>query len=130
MNFGQLFLIINIGLIVSVLNIFHVIIGYARTLPGQIYMATGHYYLDYFQYLQALSQDWHGHWIFENYYDTDIKVKTFLGMWQFLILGQFGRHLGLSQIATYWLSVIILSLALSILIFFFIKKLLGNKSFF
>lgn len=130
MNFGQLILVLNIGLIISILNIFHVIIGYARTLPGQVYMATGHYYLDYFQYLQALSQGWHGHWIFENYYGTDIKVKTFLGMWQFLILGQIGRHFGLSQIATYWLSVIVLSATLSILIFFFIKKLLDKKPFY
>lgn len=129
MNFGQLFLIINIGLIVSVLNVFHVIIGYARTLPGQVYMATGHYYLDYFQYLQALSQGWHDHWIFQNYFGADIKIKSFLGMWQFLILGQIGRHLGLSQIATYWLSVIVLSAILSVLIFFLIKKLLGNKPF-
>jgi len=126
MNFGLIFLIFNIGLIASVFNVINVIIGYARALPGQVYMATGHYYLDYFQYLQALSQGWHGHWILTNYYEA----KTFLGMWQFLILGQIGRHLGLSQIATYWLSVIILSLTLSVLIFLLIKKLLINKPFY
>ncbi|EKE14831.1 MAG: hypothetical protein ACD_12C00273G0005 [uncultured bacterium] len=130
MNFGQLFLVINIGIIVSIINIFHVIVGYARTLPEQIYLATGHYYLDYFQYLQALSQGWHGHWIFENYFGTGIRFQTILGMWQFLVLGQIGKHLGLSQITTYWLSTILLSIVLSVLIFFFIKKLLINKPFY
>lgn len=130
MDLGSFLLILNISLLASALNVFHVIIGYARTLPGQVYLATGHYYLDYFQYLQALSQGWHGHWIFKNYFAANVKVRSILGLWQFLILGQIGRHLRLSPIATYWLSVILLSVVLSVLIFFFIKRLLNNKPFY
>lgn len=130
MNFYQLILVINIGLITSIINIFHVIIGYARTLPGQVYMATGHYYLDYFQYLQALSQGWHGHWIYENYYGTDVRLKTFFGMWQYLIIGKIGRLFNLSPIVSYWGSIVFFSIVLSVLIFLVIRKLLIDKPFY
>lgn len=130
MNFGQLFFVINIGLIVSIINIFHVIIGYARTLPGQVYMATGHYYLDYFEYLQAISQGQHGQWLWENDYITSVKIKTIFGMWQYLIFGKIGQLFHLSPIATYWGANIILSVVLSVLIFFIIKKILFNKPFY
>jgi len=130
MNFGQLFLIINIGLIASIINVLHVVIGYARTLPGQVYMATGHYYLDYFEYLQALSQGWHGHWLYENYYGTDVKLKTVFGMWQNLLIGQVGKFFGLSQIVSYWLSIVFFSIILSLLIFFVIRKILKDRPFY
>lgn len=130
MNFIQFFLVFAIGVFASFFNIIPLIIGYIRTPPGYVYLATGHYYLDYFEYLQALSQGLHGHWIWENYYDTDIKMKSFLGMWQHLIFGQIGRLLGLSPAISYWISMFVLSIVLSLLIFFFIKKLLENKPFY
>jgi len=130
MSFSQLLLVINIGLIASIVNVLHVIIGYARTLPGQVYMATGHYYLDYFEYLQALSQGWHGHWIYKNYYGTDIKFKTLFGMWQNLLIGHAGKFFGLSQVVSYWLSIIFFSIILSLLIFFVIRKILIDRPFY
>ena len=130
MNFGQLILVINIGLITSIINILHVIIGYARTLPGQVYLATGHYYLDYFEYLQAISQGQHGQWLWENDYITSVKIKTIFGMWQYLIFGKIGLLFHLSPTAAYWGTKIILSIILSVLIFFVIKKILINKPFY
>jgi len=127
---SEWFTVFTISFIVAVINILHVIVGYAKTLPGQVYMATGHYYLDYFEYLQALSQGWHGHWLSENYYGADIKIKTFFGMWQYLIIGHVGKFFGLSQITTYWLSIIIFSIILSLLIFFVIRKILIDKPFY
>lgn len=130
MNFGQLLLIINIGFIVGIINILHVIIGYARTLPGQVYMATGHYYLDYFEYLQAISQGQHGQWLWKNDYMANIKIETIFGMWQYLIFGKIGQLFNLSPIATYWGTNILLSIILCLLIFFVIKKILFNKPFY
>jgi hypothetical protein len=130
MNFGQILLVINIGFIVSLINVLHVIIGYARNLPGQVYMATGHYYLDYFEYLQAISQGQHGQWLWENDYLTNIKFKTIFGMWQYVIFGKIGQLFHLSPIATYWGANIILSIILSVLIFFIIKKILINRPFY
>ena len=130
MSFSQLIFVINIGLIASIINFFHVIIGYARTLPGQVYLATGHYYLDYFEYLQAISQGQHGQWLWESDYITNVKIKTIFGMWQYLIFGKIGRLFHLSPIVTYWGTNIILSIILSVLIFFVIKKILINKPFF
>jgi len=130
MSFGQLILVINIGLITSIINVLHVIIGYARTLPGQVYLATGHYYLDYFEYLQAISQGQHGQWLWENDYITNVKIKTIFGMWQYLIFGKIGLLFHLSPTATYWGTNIILSIILSVLIFFVIKKILINKPFY
>src|SRR3989339_537481 len=130
MSFGQLILVINIGLITSIINVLHVIIGYARTLPGQVYLATGHYYLDYFEYLQAISQGQHGQWLWENDYITNVKIKTIFGMWQYLIFGKIGLLFHLSPTAAYWGTNIILSIILSVLIFFVIKKILINKPFY
>jgi len=129
MSFGQLFLIINIGLVASIVNFLHIIIGYARTLPEQVYLATGHYYLDYFEYLQAVSQGQHGQWLWESDYITATKIKTILGMWQYLIFGKIGQLFHMSPIATYWGANIIFSVILSVLIFFIIKKILSNKPF-
>lgn len=130
MNFWQLLLVINIGLIVSIVNIAHVIIGYIRTLPGQIYTGTGHYYLDYFEYLQAISQGQHGQWLWKNDYTTNIKIETIFGMWQYLIFGKIGKLFNFSPIATYWGINIALSIILCILIFLIIRKILANKPFY
>lgn len=129
-DWGKLFLVFNIAIIVSVLNIFHVIIGYAKTLPGQIYMGTGHYYLDYFYYLQAIGQGMQGNWLYEDYYHTVAPLKTFLGPWQYLIIGKVGGLFHLSPVVSYWLSVLIFSIILCLLIFTMITKILTNLPFY
>ena len=63
--------IITISLIVATINIFHVIIGLAKTPDGFTYLATGHYYLDYFEYLQHISAGIAGRWLPMNYFTTD-----------------------------------------------------------
>jgi hypothetical protein len=129
MNFSQLFVIINISLIVSILNVLQVIIGYARTLPGQVYLATGHYYLDYFIYLQSIAQGIRGHLLFANQFASDDPSKTFFVWWPYLIIGRIAGFLHLSPVTAYWLAVFVLTFICVILIYILISKLLEKESF-
>lgn len=128
-NLNKFSLVLIVTFIVSVLSILHVIIGYAKSPPGIVYMWTGHYYLDYFQYVQAIAQGMQGKWLLENPLSIEDNSKTFLGMWQNLIFGKVGQFFRLSPIATYWLTVFTLSFLLGLLIFKFIKRLLKDEAF-
>lgn len=118
-----------ICLIFSILNILHVIIGYAKTSPGQVYMATGHYYLDYFEYVQAITQGMKGNWLWENYSAIDDPAKRFSGIGHYLLLGKVGAIFGFNPIAWYWIMVFIMTFGLAFLIYIFINKLLEEESF-
>ena len=126
----NIFLIIfNIALIVGILNIFHVIIGFAKTPSGQVYLATGHYYLDYFEYyLQPVSQGARGSWLYERF-DLERPVKTIFGAWQNVMIGKSGAFFGLSAVASYWISIVIFSIIFCLLIYLAITKLLAKESF-
>jgi hypothetical protein len=128
-NWGKIFFVITIAFIVAVLSVLHVIIGAAQTKPGMVYLATGHYYLDFFEYVAWITQGMKGKWLMENYFATDDPLKTFIGLWQYLMYGKIGNLFHLSPIVTYWVAVALFSFILTILIFIAIKKLLNKESF-
>lgn len=128
-NCNRFFIVLNIAIIASILNVLHVILGYAQTPPGQIYLGTGHYYLDFFEYLHAVSQGMRGNWFFENYFINEPAPNILFGKWQYLMIGKVGNIFHFSTVFTYWLSVVILSIVFSLLIFKIISSLLSNESF-
>src|SRR3989339_1417412 len=96
--------IIVISLIVATINIFHVIIGLAKTPTGFTYLATGHYYLDYFEYLQHIAAGMAGRWIPTNYFTTGPSLAD----WRFfpyIILGKIARIFHFSPVTIYWVAV-------------------------
>lgn len=130
MKIHKLLTIVNIALFISFLSVLKVVIGYINNPPGFTYLAVGHYYLDYFEYLQQTAQGMMGHWTVLNQFATDDPTQTILGWGQYLIIGKIAKFFHLSVVAGYWLSVFFLVFFFSLSIFFIIKKLLPNLSFF
>jgi hypothetical protein len=129
MKVQKIFTVINIALFVSFLSIFRIIIGYINNPPGFTYLAVGHYYLDYFEYLQQTAQGMMGHWTVLNQFATDDPSLTILGWGQYLIIGKIAKIFHLSVVTGYWLSVFILVFLFLLSIYFIIKKLLPKLSF-
>lgn len=122
-------LVIVISFIVATLSISHVAIGTAKTPPGNKFMATGHYYLDYFSYLGMVKEGQRGSWVFENPYSLEPEGKTFLIWWSYLAIGKAGKLFHLEPIASYWTAVFMLSFFISILIFKLIKEVIPKEKF-
>jgi len=82
--------VITISLIVSTLVIFHVIHGLAKTPIGAVYLGTGHYYLDYFEYLQHIAAGMAGSWAPMSYQTTDPTLLIYA----FSLISYLGKSLG------------------------------------
>lgn len=130
MKTQKILTIVNVALIISVLSILRIIIGYINNPPGFTYLAVGHYYLDYFEYLQQTAQGMMGHWTVLNQFATDDPTQTILGWGQYLIIGKIAKFLHLSVVSGYWLAVFFLVFFCCLSIYFIIKRLLPNLSFF
>lgn len=130
MKLPKIITIINLVFFVSVLSILKIIIGFVNTPPDFTYLAVGHYYLDYFEYLQQTAQGMMGHWTVLNQFATDDSTRTILGWGQYLIIGKVTQFLHLSVVTGYWLAVFFLVFILSLSIFFIIKRLLPKFGFY
>ncbi|KKP37583.1 MAG: hypothetical protein UR23_C0002G0013 [Candidatus Roizmanbacteria bacterium GW2011_GWA2_32_13] len=130
MKTAKIMTVINLTFLVSILSILRIIIGAANNPPGFTYLAVGHYYLDYFEYLQQTAQGVMGHWTVLNQFATDDPTKTILGWGQYLIIGKIAKIFHLSAITGYWFGVFFLVFFFSLSIYFIIKRLLPNLNFF
>ncbi|MFA6081400.1 MAG: hypothetical protein WC741_03250 [Patescibacteria group bacterium] len=130
MKVQKILTVVNIAIFISFLSISRIIIGFINNPPGFTYLAVGHYYLDYFEYLQQTAQGMMGHWTVLNQFATDDPTQTILGWGQYLIIGKIAKFLHLSVVAGYWLGVFFLVFFCCLSIYFIIKRLLPNLSFF
>lgn len=128
-DWNKFVLVFLISFIAAVFSIFHVLLGYARSSPGLVYMWTGHYYLDYFQYVQSFAQGMQGKWLLDNPLTTENTSTTFIGMWQNLLFGKLGYLFHLSPIGAYWWTVFLLLILFGFLIFKLIQQLLKKDPF-
>ncbi len=122
------FIITSISILVSILAIFHVIVGWLKTPQGFIYLWTGHYYLDYFYYLTPIAQGARGVWLSFQQFATD-DTSQYPHLWPYIIFGHIGSLFHFSAVTTYWSTIFILFFAVSLLIFFTIRKLLSGEKF-
>ena len=129
LNWNRLSLIVVVAIIVGILSILNVIIGFAKTPHGMVYMWSGHYYLDYFYYLQFIAQGLRGYWLPHQYSATD-DPSIYFHLQPYIVLGQIGRLFRLSPIAAYWISVFVLAIILVLLTFFVIREILKDKPFY
>lgn len=128
-KFSQWLTVITLSVIISTLNIIHVIMGLAKTPIGTTYLATGHYYLDYFEYLQHISAGIAGRWLPMNYFTTDPGLVD----WRFfpyILIGKIAWVFHLSPITAYWVSIFFLTLFTLIGFYFLINLILQNESFY
>src|SRR3989344_2373396 len=127
-NWNKVLLIIIVSLISAIFVLFPVIIGNAKTPDGMTYLWTGHYYLDYFYYLQFIAQGLRGYWLPRQYSATD-DPSIYLHLEPYVIIGQIGRIFHLSPASAYWMSVFVLVFILSLTIFLVIREVLINSFF-
>jgi len=125
---SELFFVLTLAIIVSILVMLHVIVGAAKTLPNYIYLWTGHYYLDYFYYLTPIAQGIRGHWLSFQQGAIGDNVK-YPHLMPYILIGQFARLFRLTAVSGYWLSIFVTSFLLVILFYFAIKKILYGESF-
>ncbi|MFA6081402.1 MAG: hypothetical protein WC741_03260 [Patescibacteria group bacterium] len=122
--------IVSLSIFIGLLNVSKVIIGSFQTSKDDIYLAIGHYLFDYFIYIQQIVQGIRGHWLVDNPFSPNDQAKTFIAYGQYLLLGKFAKIFHWSPYFSYWFSIFILSVILSLLIFYLIKRLLPNENFF
>lgn len=91
-------------------------------------MWTGHYYLDYFYYIQFIAQGLRGNWLPRQYFATDDPIIYF-HLEPYVVFGQLTRIFRLSPIAAYWLIVLVLTMILSACIFLAIREILKDRTF-
>lgn len=126
----DLILIISISFFVAVINVLIVIVGTLKIPPGSAYLAVGHYFLDYFEYVQQIVQGMRGRWLVNNPFTPNDPTETFIGWGQYLIYGKIANLFHWSPYFTYWFIVFILSIILCLLLFQLIKQLIPQESFF
>lgn len=129
LNFSESFIVFGIAVISSFFNIFHVITNFLKTPPGYFYTGTGHYFLDYFSYLQLIGEGIRGKWLPINYVaPTDNFV--YLLYLPYTILGHIAKFFNLSPVFIYWFSIFILTIIVILSIYWVINNVLKNYSFY
>ena len=123
-------IVIFLTCFVALLNVSKVIIGAFQTTKDATYLAVGYYFYDYFQYIQYIVQGMRGHWLVENPFDPYDKSKTFIAFGQYLLIGKLANIFRWSPYFAYWLTLFVLMIILSLLIFYLIKRLIPNEKFF
>lgn len=117
--------VVTLSIIIATINIFHVILGLAKTPSGFTYTATGHYYLDYFEYLQYIASGMTGHWLPINHFSTD-DMGISWRFFPYILLGKVAWILYLSPMTTYWVAIFFLTV-FTIIGFYLIINLMLNK---
>ncbi len=118
----------TISLVVATINVFHVIIGLAKKPTGYTYLATGHYYLDYFEYLQHVAAGIAGRFVPTNYFTTDPSLAD----WRFfpyILLGKIAWLFHLSPVTAYWGAVFFLTLFTLLGFYYLIHLMLAKETF-
>jgi hypothetical protein len=127
-KFSEWLTVVVISIIVSTLNIFHIIVGLAKTPSGYTYLATGHYYLDYFEYLQHIATGIAGRWIPMNYFTTDPSMAD----WRFfpyILIGKVAWIFHLSPVTAYWVAVFVLTILTLVGFYYLINLMLPKETF-
>jgi len=123
-------LIIILSFAIAILNIIRVIMGAFQTPNGQVYLAIGHFYMDYLEYTQQIAQGIFGHTLVQNQFTTNDPTQTLIGWGQYLLIGYIARLFHASQFLAYWVAIFVLSVCVLLIIFLLIRKILHDQPFF
>ena len=128
-KFNEWLLVILISIFITVINNLHVIVGFLKTPPGFTYLATGHYFLDYFIYLSVIAQGQVGKILPMNYLSSN-DPAIYLFFLPYVLLGLIAWFLRLSPMSIYWIAVFILNISLLMIFYLLIKSVLKKESLF
>lgn len=126
-SFNEWITVVIMSVIIATVNILHVIVGLAKTPLGYVYLATGHYYLDYFEYLSPIAQGLAGRWLPLNYLSHNDPTICFFFM-PYIILGKIAWIFHLSPITVYWLGVFFLTIVLLMCFYLTIRIMLNKEA--
>lgn len=129
LNLGRLFAVFTIAVMAAFLNIFHVLKDLIKTPPDFFYTGTGHYYLDYFHYLQLIGSGIRGKWLPENYMAATDSFAYLLYL-PYTLLGQIAGFFHLSAVFAYWSAIFLLTVITICLLYFALNKILKNQPFY
>ncbi len=127
---NRLIIVVFLAFFVAFLNVLKVIIGALNITKGTAYLAVGHYLFDYFVYIHHIAQGMRGHWLVDNPYTPFDQSKTFIAFGQYLLMGKLAWIFHWSPYFTFWFILFVLTVILSLLIFYLIKRLLPNEKFY
>lgn len=105
-----LFIVITIALLFTLINSIGLLVGLMNRPPNTVYLGTIHYFEDYFLYVNHFFQGAHGAWLTANRYTSEVTLPSIL-YWTDVLTGKFGGLLGLSPIASYHASLLILTIS-------------------
>lgn len=128
-NWSAVIFISTLTLCITGISVFHILIGIYNTPQGMSYMATGHYYLDYFYYLVAIAQGTFGKLIPEQFFSLG-QAPKYPHLWPYTLAGIFGGIFQLSPIAIYWLFIIVLVFCIILTTYICISKALPEFTIF
>lgn len=117
-----------LAIFTSLINILPVIISLLHTPDGFINLLTGHYFADYFTYIQAIASGSRGAWVLENPYSAG-ETSYLYGWWPYLLLGKIASFFSMSAVAIYWLAVLVMSFGFIIGAYVVIQKMLSRETF-
>ncbi len=125
----QLFFIITVAFIIASCNILKVVLGAASTPAGFTYLGVGHYYQDFFGLLQYFSQGIRGRWSLNNPFTPNDPSETVIGWGTYLMMGKIAKIFGFSPVFTYWFFIFLFGFGFCLAVFWFIRQILKNYSF-
>lgn len=100
--------IIILALLFTIVNSTGLIIGILSRPPETVYLGTIHYYQDYFFYINHFFQGAHGAWLTANRYTSEVTPSSIF-YWTNVFTGKLGGLIGLSPIASYHVSLLVLT---------------------
>jgi len=84
-NFNNLLVVLS-GLIINILNVYHVIYFFIHRPPRTTFMGVGVYLFDYYVYLSYIAQGARGNWLFINQMTTENQPGFWAGYWPYLLI--------------------------------------------
>jgi len=128
-NKGEILFISIFSLGITLLALFHIVVGIFQTKPGFTYLFSGHYYLDYFYYIVAIAQGTFGHIIPTQYFAL-FDTTLYPHLWPYSLIGLIGGFFNASPILIYWIFVCFCIFSISILSYYVLKKAITATSIF
>lgn len=119
-------LIFIFAFVITLLNSVGFLFGIFNRPSDTVYLGTIHYFEDYFLYINHFFQGAHGAYLTINRYTSETTPVSIL-YWTDVLMGKLGGLIGLSPIASYHVSLFIITIATIIAIYLLLKRIFSKN---
>ncbi len=109
-------------LVLTIMNSIGFFVGLLNRPPNTVFLGTIHYWEDYFLYLNHFFQGAHGAFLTANRYTSEVTPPSIL-YWTDVWMGKFGGLFGLSPIASYHVSLLVVTMLTLIVMYILLQKM-------